>query len=300
MGVGAVLYAPHMRISSASCVCLVVLLLAGCGTPDGSERGACYGNGTCDTGLTCLSDLCVRSGDAGSPDAGLDAGDEAGTDAGDADAGFADAGMSDGGDARDAAGDDAAVSDAGETLDAADGDGGMWDAGEVVRDGGLTCEANVPSAPYGTRVTSKFRPLTLNQCDGTPYSIYNEDFCAVRFTVINIAAGWCNPSRLETAQFTALNAEYSVQGVRLLQVMFQDESYGAASGAYCQAWVDEFGLTNVELNDPTQSTQIYFPAGSLPATLIIDSTGTIVFREYGMTDGLVSLRASLDTLLAGP
>ena len=26
----------------------------------GSERGDCYGNGTCDVGLTCLSNLCVR------------------------------------------------------------------------------------------------------------------------------------------------------------------------------------------------------------------------------------------------
>ncbi len=26
----------------------------------GSERGACYGNGTCNDGLTCLSELCVR------------------------------------------------------------------------------------------------------------------------------------------------------------------------------------------------------------------------------------------------
>jgi hypothetical protein len=26
----------------------------------GSERGACYGNGTCDEGLLCLSELCVR------------------------------------------------------------------------------------------------------------------------------------------------------------------------------------------------------------------------------------------------
>lgn len=27
---------------------------------DGSEKGACYGNGTCDEGLMCLSELCVR------------------------------------------------------------------------------------------------------------------------------------------------------------------------------------------------------------------------------------------------
>jgi MYXO-CTERM domain-containing protein len=31
------------------------------GKPDGTEGGACYGNGTCDTGLTCLSHLCVVS-----------------------------------------------------------------------------------------------------------------------------------------------------------------------------------------------------------------------------------------------
>jgi hypothetical protein len=30
------------------------------GAADGTERGACYGNGTCNDGLTCLSDLCVR------------------------------------------------------------------------------------------------------------------------------------------------------------------------------------------------------------------------------------------------
>lgn len=30
------------------------------GADDGQERGDCYGNGTCDPGLVCYSDLCVR------------------------------------------------------------------------------------------------------------------------------------------------------------------------------------------------------------------------------------------------
>jgi len=34
--------------------------------PDGSERGPCYGNHTCDPGLACLSDLCVRAPGLGS------------------------------------------------------------------------------------------------------------------------------------------------------------------------------------------------------------------------------------------
>jgi hypothetical protein len=52
----------------------VVLWLLGCasGPPAGSERGACYGNGTCDAPLVCLSDLCVRD-DSADAAAGVDA-----------------------------------------------------------------------------------------------------------------------------------------------------------------------------------------------------------------------------------
>lgn len=42
---------------------------AGSGTPaacSGGERCACYGNGTCDQGLACLSGLCVRLNNSGS------------------------------------------------------------------------------------------------------------------------------------------------------------------------------------------------------------------------------------------
>jgi hypothetical protein len=51
---------------------LALLLVAACknqdagasappsGAPAGTERGACYGNNTCNDGLVCLSDLCVR------------------------------------------------------------------------------------------------------------------------------------------------------------------------------------------------------------------------------------------------
>jgi len=42
---------------------LVLVALAACGKPansDGTERGACYGNGTCNAGLACMSNRCVR------------------------------------------------------------------------------------------------------------------------------------------------------------------------------------------------------------------------------------------------
>ncbi|MBK6683619.1 MAG: hypothetical protein IPG45_04045 [Deltaproteobacteria bacterium] len=62
---------------------LALVGLVACGTEDeaplpgplaGSERGPCYGNGTCNEGLLCLSQICVRPVvDGGSSDADLDA-----------------------------------------------------------------------------------------------------------------------------------------------------------------------------------------------------------------------------------
>lgn len=51
-----------MNLMRAWCAIAFGLLLASCeksGGP-GKERGSCYGNGTCDPGLVCMSELCVR------------------------------------------------------------------------------------------------------------------------------------------------------------------------------------------------------------------------------------------------
>jgi hypothetical protein len=110
----------------------------------GTERGPCYGNGTCNAGLVCLSELCVRpaAGDAGvgpedagaPPDGGApphDAGAPA--DAAPADAGPEDAGTPLDAELPDAGGPDAAPGDAGAPdtgpADAGVPDGGRADAG---------------------------------------------------------------------------------------------------------------------------------------------------------------------------
>lgn len=45
--------------------------MAACGTPTGSEQGPCFPNSTCNAGLSCISNLCVRdtTGDTTSTDA---------------------------------------------------------------------------------------------------------------------------------------------------------------------------------------------------------------------------------------
>jgi hypothetical protein len=164
-------------------------------------------------------------------------------------------------------------------------------------DGGASCGA--PPAPYGSSVGTKLEPFTLQRCDGSDYSFYNADYCVAKLTVLSIAAGWCGPCVAETMQLTEQITEpYRDRGVRVIQILSQDQMYRAPTLAYCSDWVDTFGLTNVELIDPAQVTSIYFPGGSLPATVIIDNEGTIRFREYGVSSGLASLRARLETMLA--
>ena len=53
------------RALALSAAALVVGCGGGHGAPDGTEGGKCFGNGTCDDGLSCDSSLCVRVGDAG-------------------------------------------------------------------------------------------------------------------------------------------------------------------------------------------------------------------------------------------
>ena len=49
-------------------LCAATVASVGCTVapyPDGSEGGACYGNGSCDDGLTCASEVCVQLPDGG-------------------------------------------------------------------------------------------------------------------------------------------------------------------------------------------------------------------------------------------
>jgi hypothetical protein len=173
------------------------------------------------------------------------------------------------------------------------------DSGPVPDVPAVTCEATIPTAPFGVLEGRKFEPITLTRCDGTAYEFYNQDYCEARLTVVSIAAGWCGPCIIESGMLTEqITDVYGPQGVRVIQVITQTEDYGAPDGAYCDGWVTRFGLTNIELIDPAQDTSVYFPGNALPASLIVDNEGIIRFREYGVSDELRTLRAELDDLLA--
>jgi len=168
-----------------------------------------------------------------------------------------------------------------------------FDAGE-----GVTC--GEPGDGYGTSEGSKFLPLELETCDGTPYAFYGESegYCDASFTIVSIAAGWCGPCRTEARLMEEfLVQRYAEHGVRVVVAIIQDNDGAAPDATFCDGWVDQYGLTNPVLLDPVQDTQVYFPGDALPANLIVDSEGTIIHREYGASDDLETIRAVLDDRL---
>jgi len=179
--------------------------------------------------------------------------------------------------------------------------GGGMDAGTTPEvDAGPVTDfpCDYPSAPYGTAEGRKLEPFSLQQCDGTNYDFVNEEFCESSLTVISIAAGWCAPCIQESMQLTEqITERYREDGVRVIQILVQREDFSEPTLSFCNQWVTRFGLTNVELIDPTQITNIYFPDNALPSTIIVDSEGTIRFRENGASDGLITLRARIEQLL---
>ncbi|MGE0784255.1 MAG: TlpA family protein disulfide reductase [Sandaracinaceae bacterium] len=186
--------------------------------------------------------------------------------------------------------------DGGGNMPMPDAGGGGVDAGEV------TGECEVPTGGFGTSAgRSNLLPFTLQRCDGSMFEFYGEPegYCDARFTVVVMSAGWCGPCRMEaTAMQAALVEAYGAQGVRVVSVLTQNNSYQAPDLDFCQGWKDQYGLTNDVMIDPSQMTQIYFPGNALPANLIVDSHGVIRHREYGFSEALGTIRSELDRLLA--
>lgn len=165
---------------------------------------------------------------------------------------------------------------------------------------GPLCD-RIPTTLFGTSEGRRLENFTLPQCDNVDYTLYNEDFCDPdhTLTVISIAAEWCGPCQEESRLFTdTISIPYAPRGVRLIQVIIQNASYGPPDLNLCNRWVRQFNLThNIEVIDPSGVIAPAFPSGSLPSTLILDETGTIIHREDGAAPGLVTLRAELDRAL---
>lgn len=132
--------------------------------------------------------------------------------------------------------------------------------------------------------------LALNDLTGSPQSL--EGYRG-RVVVLNFWATWCEPCKQEMPDLSAIQNDYAALGVQVV---------GAASDtAADSAKVLKF-IREVKVNFPvwlgaTTNDMRRFGVGEvLPATIIVDKSGKIVWREIGIIKP-AELRKELDKLL---
>ena len=144
-----------------------------------------------------------------------------------------------------------------------------------------------PAGPYGVGVGDTVEDLTLEDCDGNVVSLGGV-LAHGELVLLNVGAGWCQPCIEET---TTLNAHifepYCREGLRVVQVLFQDQNANPATKLFCREWREQYGLDFPVLVDPLFVTERYFDAVVTPLNLLINADGTIVYRSEGEVPGAV-------------
>ncbi len=140
-----------------------------------------------------------------------------------------------------------------------------------------------PAGPYGTDVGDTFEDITLDDCDGAPVN-FGDILGQSELTLFTIGAGWCEPCIEESETLDSeIFRSFCGRGLRVVQVLFQDDQSRAATGLFCQQWKERFEMSFPVLKDPLFETDRFFSdiTAQTPVNVLVDSQGEIVFKEVG-------------------
>lgn len=98
--------------------------------------------------------------------------------------------------------------------------------------------------------------------------------------VLNVWASWCAPCRAEAPDLQAVWDATSEEGVQFIGLNTRD------SAAAAQGFVDTYGLSYPQIQDPDGRQQLLFrdtlPPQSIPSTLVLDKEGRVAARALGV------------------
>jgi len=120
--------------------------------------------------------------------------------------------------------------------------------------------------------------------------------------LVNFWATWCEPCRDEFPDLVKIDAEYRPKGLEFITVSLDDVTEIKAG---VPGFLRQMGATMpaylLNVVDPEPSIRAVDPnwGGALPATVLYDKNGTIVFKHFGRIK-TEPLRAAIEKLISQP
>ncbi len=120
--------------------------------------------------------------------------------------------------------------------------------------------------------------------------------------LVNFWATWCEPCRDEFPDLIKIDSEYRVQGLDFITVSLDDISEIKTDvPKFLQQMQATMPAYLLNVADPEPSIKTVDPSwgGALPATVLYDKNGQIVFKHFGRIKP-EPLRAAIEKILSKP
>lgn len=152
--------------------------------------------------------------------------------------------------------------------------------------------AEEPPAAAPTEVGNAMPPYQATMLDGSAF-----DLAASRgknVVLLNVWATWCGPCRFEIPELEKMHAKYASRGFQVVGVSVDENGAEAV-----KPFVEEQKVGYPMVLDPSQKITNVLQTTVLPTSVLIDRSGTIVWRRVGALMGPdAALDAALEKALA--
>lgn len=137
----------------------------------------------------------------------------------------------------------------------------------------LTVNVARPPGPVDTPIVGRPAPaFDLETLDGRRLTLAELRGSPI---VLNFWASWCIPCREEAPLLTAADERFRQKGLRIVGVVYQDNSENA------RLFMDRYGQSYPGVLDPDGRTAIDYGVFGIPETFFIDARGIVRSRQLG-------------------
>ncbi|MCH2110667.1 MAG: redoxin domain-containing protein [Polyangiaceae bacterium] len=163
---------------------------------------------------------------------------------------------------------------------------------ELIPSGGGGAPADLyPPGPYGTNEGDTLRDLEF---EGYPTPDSEQKLELIRLgdfydpqgdkgyqlLLLNTAAAWCQPCRIEHADLPNRLEEYGPQGLVAFSLLYQNNNGEPPDETTLKTWTDSFGINFPMALDPSYQMGLYGPAETPPLNLIVDPRDMRLLKRF--------------------